>query len=73
MQMEARPLWIREVSGFNDGIAIQGDPSHWLKTPVDSVQAVPAAGGQLLTVVTWRNIQNPGQREVATNEMGHPV
>ena len=56
---------------------LQGDPSRWLKPPVDSVPTVLALGGPLLQLPTaqagWRNIPNPSQREVFTKQMCHPV
>ena len=56
---------------------IQGDPSGWLKPPVDLVPPVLAAGGPLLHLPTaragWRNIPNPSQGVVLTILMGHSV
>ena len=50
---------------------VQGDPSGQLHPPVDLVPRVLAAGGPLL--YCWRNYPNPSEREVVTNQMGHPV
>ena len=70
-----RSHWMRLVhacirlSSLGGLKSIQGDPSGWLKPPVDldpmTVMAAAQAG--------WRNIPNPSQREVLTIQMGHPV
>ena len=56
---------------------VQGDPSGWLKPPVDLVPTVLAVGGPLLQLPTdhagWCNIPIPSQWEVLTILMGHPV
>ena len=56
---------------------LQGDPSGWLKPPFDLVPTVLAAGGLLLQLpiaqVGWWSFPNPGQWEVLTILMGHPV
>ena len=56
---------------------IQGDPSGWLKPPVDLVPTVLAAGGPVLQLPTaqagWGNIPNLSQWEALTILMGHSV
>ena len=37
-----------------DAVLLQGDPSGWLKTPVDLILAVMAAVGPLLKLPTAR-------------------
>ena len=56
---------------------VQGEHSGRLQPPVDLVPMVLAASLPLLqqhtAQVSWRNIPNPGQREVVTVQNGHPV
>ena len=57
--------------------SLQGDTFAWKKPPVVLVLPVLAAGGPLLWLPTaqagWRNIPNPSQHEVFTEQMCHPV